>query len=119
MHRCIVYKCRRGLINVMKKISEKLLAYLRNVPKGKVTTYQRLAQIFKTHPRAVGSILKSNPTPIEIPCHRVVCSDGKIGGYKLGVQKKIELLKKEGVKIKGRKIALEIYKWKAVAKGKR
>ena len=119
MHRCMVYKCRRGLINMMKKISDKLLAYLKNVPKGKVTTYQQLAERFGTHPRAVGSILKSNPTPIVVPCHRVVCSDGGIGGYKLGVQKKIALLKKEGVKIKERKIALEIYKWKAAEKGKK
>jgi len=115
----MVYKCRRGLINMMKKISDKLLAYLKNVPKGKVTTYQQLAERFGTHPRAVGSILKSNPTPIVVPCHRVVCSDGGIGGYKLGVQKKIALLKKEGVKIKERKIALEIYKWKAAEKGKK
>lgn len=48
--------------------------------------------------RAVGNILNKNINP-EIPCHRVIRSDGKIGGYNRGVDKKAFLLKKEGVKI--------------------
>ena len=54
--------------------------------------------------RLVGRILAKNPTPGKIPCHRVVCSDGKIGGYSLGIKKKILLLLKERVKIKNNKI---------------
>jgi O6-methylguanine-DNA--protein-cysteine methyltransferase len=46
--------------------------------------------------RAVGNILNKNYDP-KIPCHRVVRSDGKTGGYNRGDKKKIELLKKEGV----------------------
>ena len=48
--------------------------------------------------RAVGNILNKNIKP-EIPCHRVIRSDGKLGGYNKGVDKKAFLLKKEGVKI--------------------
>ncbi len=110
----MIYKCLRRLIRVMKELSKKLLEYLKKVPKGKVTTYKHLAIRFKTHPRAVGSILRSNPTLIEVPCHRVVHSNGDIGGYKRGIEKKIALLKKEGVEIKRKKVRLEKCKWKTV-----
>ena len=63
--------------------------------KGKVTTYKKIANKLKTSPRAVASALAHNPYPIKIPCHRVIRSDGSIGGYKLGVRKKRQLLKKE------------------------
>jgi len=65
--------------------------------KGKVTTYKNIAQKLKTSPRAVGNALKNNPYPIKIPCHRVIRSNGKIGGFKLGVKKKQWLLRKEGI----------------------
>jgi O-6-methylguanine DNA methyltransferase len=52
--------------------------------------------------RAVGNILNKN-RDLKIPCHRVIRSDGKIGGYNRGIKKKIALLKKEGVKIKNKK----------------
>lgn len=104
---------------MMKEPSKKLLEYLKKVPKGKVMTYKQLAIKFKTHPRAVGSILKNNPTPVVIPCHRVVRSDGGIGGYKLGIQKKIALLKKEGVEIRRKKVMLEKHKWKLLLKDER
>ncbi len=79
---------------------------LRKVPKGKVTTYKEIAKALgNAHlARAVGLALNRNQTPIKIPCHRVVKSDGSVGGYKLGQNKKIELLKSEGIKIVNRKI---------------
>ncbi|MBM3309318.1 MAG: MGMT family protein, partial [Candidatus Altiarchaeales archaeon] len=49
--------------------------------------------------------LSKNPRPVKIPCHRVVHSDGRVGGYKLGVSEKIRLLKREGVAVKSGKIA--------------
>lgn len=51
--------------------------------------------------RAIGHALKMNKHPLEIPCHRVINSDGTIGGYNLGVAKKIRLLRSEGIEIKG------------------
>jgi len=49
--------------------------------------------------RAVGNILNKNTNP-KIPCHRVIKSEGKIGGYRRGIKKKTRLLKKEGARIK-------------------
>lgn len=75
---------------------------LKRIPKGKVTTYGRLAKAIK-HPRsarAVGNALNINPYAPTVPCHRVVRSNGQIGGYAAGSAKKIALLKKEGIAIK-------------------
>lgn len=77
---------------------------VKKIPKGKVTTYKILAKKLRMHPRKVGIILKSNKELIKIPCHRVVCSNGMIGGYMAGKRKKIELLKKEGIKIVNERI---------------
>lgn len=86
---------------------DKVLALTKKIPKGKVTTYKEIAKALKTKAyRAVGKALKNNKTPITIPCHRVVSSDGTLGGYKgkLNSKEKIRLLKKEGIEIKDNKI---------------
>lgn len=89
-------------MNLNKKIYKKLL----EVPKGKVTTYGELAKSigFKNGQRAVGKIMNQNPYPVIIPCHRVVKSDGKIGGYAYGDVIKSNMLIEEGIKIKNGKI---------------
>ncbi|MDH3501584.1 MAG: MGMT family protein [Nitrosopumilus sp.] len=89
-------------MNFDKKIYKKLL----EVPKGKITTYGELAKAvgLKNGQRAVGRIMNKNPYPVIIPCHRVVKSDGKIGGYAYGVETKSSMLEKEGIKIKDGKI---------------
>ena len=72
-----------------------------NIPPGKVATYGQLASSVG-NPRAargIGKILNKNPRPIIVPCHRVVCSDGHIGGYMYGKERKISLLLKEGIPI--------------------
>jgi methylated-DNA-[protein]-cysteine S-methyltransferase len=79
---------------------------LKKIPKGKVTTYKALASALNTKAyRAIGQILKRNPNPIKVPCHRVVKSSGEIGGYQ-GTNTKIKanLLKKEGIQISKGKI---------------
>lgn len=83
---------------------------VKKIPKGKVTTYRLLAKKLGTSPRAVGRMLHSNPKLIEVPCHRVVRSDGSLGGYSVGAGTKIKLLKKEGVEIRG-KIDLKRFLW--------
>ncbi len=80
----------------MISFSGKVYEETRKIPKGKTVTYKELA-ILAGRPkawRAVGNILAKNFNP-DIPCHRVVRSDGKIGGYNRGMDKKILLLKKE------------------------
>jgi methylated-DNA-[protein]-cysteine S-methyltransferase len=72
-----------------------------NIPPGKVATYGQLASSVG-NPRAargIGKILNKNPRPIIVPCHRVVCSDGHIGGYMYGKERKITLLLNEGIPI--------------------
>ncbi len=54
--------------------------------------------------RAVGRALAVNPMPVVIPCHRVVCSDGRVGGYSKGIARKIELLTAEGIEIEDGKV---------------
>ena len=79
---------------------------LLKVPKGRITTYGDLAKTMglKNGQRAIGVIMKNNPFPVIIPCHRVVRSDGKIGGYTYGEMVKFKMLTKEGIKIKDGKI---------------
>jgi methylated-DNA-[protein]-cysteine S-methyltransferase len=94
----------------MLMIREKVFKIVSKVPRGKVITYKIVADKAGTSPRAVGSIMRSNPYPIEVPCHRVVMSDGGIGGYSgsnlNNIKKKIVLLKSEGVEVRDGKIDL-------------
>ena len=84
---------------------EKVLELTKKIPKGKITTYKIIAEKLKTRAyRAVGIALHNNKRPITIPCHRVVNSDGFIGGYAKGIKQKIKLLKKEGINIKNKNI---------------
>ena len=89
-------------MNLDKEIYKKLL----EVPEGKITTYGELAKAvgFTNGQRAIGTIMNKNTYPVIIPCHRVVKSDGKVGGYAYGEEIKIKILKKEGIKIKDGKI---------------
>jgi len=73
-----------------------VLNIVRKIPRGKTLTYKEVA-IRAGKPRAyrvVGNILNKNYDP-KIPCHRVIRSDGKIGGYNRGTKNKLSLLKKE------------------------
>lgn len=73
------------------------------IPEGKVTTYGDIARALGRPgaSRAIGRILNRNPNPIATPCHRVIKSDGKLGGYAFGKIRKKELLKKEGLCFNG------------------
>lgn len=86
--------------------SKKVLDLTANIPRGKVTTYSELAKALSSPKaaRAVGNTLKNNRHPITIPCHRVIKSNGEIGGYSRGQNIKIALLKKEGISITDGKI---------------
>lgn len=83
-----------------------VLRKLRLVPKGKVTSYKSLARVVgaPAAARAVGNAVNKNPEAPVVPCHRVVYSDGRLGGYAHGPAMKIELLASEGVMVKDGKI---------------
>jgi methylated-DNA-[protein]-cysteine S-methyltransferase len=88
---------------------ERVYAKLREVPKGKVTTYGDLARVLGTGPRAVGQAMRCNPYAPDVPCHRVVASDGGIGGFRgwltgEPIDEKIALLQTEGLVILENKI---------------
>ena len=87
-------------------LEQRVYKKLAQVPPGKVTSYGELAKAvgLKNGQRVIGQIMKKNPYPVIIPCHRVVKSDGKIGGYAYGDKIKTNMLKKEGLAIKDGKI---------------
>lgn len=78
----------------------------KKIPLGKVSTYSRIASYIscpKSY-RAVGNALNKNPFAPEVPCHRVVRSDGFLGGFAFGINKKKTLLKKEGIEFQENKV---------------
>jgi methylated-DNA-[protein]-cysteine S-methyltransferase len=89
-------------LNLEHEVYKKLL----QVPKGKVTTYSELAKAvgLKNGQRTIGRIMNKNPFPVIVPCHRVILSNGKIGGYAWGEKIKTNMLSKEGIEIKKGKI---------------
>lgn len=106
----------------VKEISftEKVLNFITDfIPPGKVATYKDVAQGIGSplSARAVGTSLKKNNLPIIIPCHRVISSNRKIGGYfgskdlsSPNVQKKILLLESEGLEVVNGKIDLKRFR---------
>lgn len=85
--------------------NERCYELLKLIPEGKVTTYSEIAKALNTRAwRAVGSAMAKNKNLLIIPCHRVVRSDGNIGQYALGADKKAELLLREGVDISNGKV---------------
>lgn len=93
-------------MNLQQKVYKKLL----EVPKGQITTYGDLAKAvgLKNGQRAIGRIMNQNPYPVIIPCHRVIMSTGKIGGYAYGEHVKTKMLNDEGIEIEnGRILELE------------
>ena len=85
------------------KFQLKVWNYLKYIPKGKVKTYKQVAIAIKrpNSARAVANACGKNPYAPKIPCHRVIRSDGGLGGYsgRGGIKKKLELLRLEKVKI--------------------
>ena len=85
----------------MTKFQEKVYKVVSEIPKGQTLTYKEVALVVGSPKayRAVGNALNKNPFLGTVPCHRVIRTDGKTGGYVLGEKKKLELLKKEKVKL--------------------
>tara|TARA_Y100001970_G_C14226333_1_gene855914 strand:+ start:18 stop:500 length:483 start_codon:yes stop_codon:yes gene_type:complete len=81
--------------------SAKVISKLKEIPFGSTVSYKDVAIELENSKaaRAVGRINKYNPIAIIIPCHRVISSNGSLGGYNAGLEKKIYLLKHEGANI--------------------
>ena len=94
---------------------ERVYEYLKTVPKGRVTTYGMIARAIG-YPRAarqVGNALHRNPTPVVIPCHRVVNREGRLAPAFAfgGIEKQAQLLRSEGVEVKDGYVDIEKYIW--------
>jgi len=81
------------------RVFQKIYHVVSLIPKGKVLTYKRVAELAGIkNPRVVGFAMHSNKDVKHVPCHRVVGSTGKLTGYaRGGIQRKREILEKEGV----------------------
>jgi methylated-DNA-[protein]-cysteine S-methyltransferase len=86
-------------LDLCSKFQQRVLRAEHGIPRGSVSTYQRIAKHLRNvnAARAVGGALANNPFPIIIPCHRAIRSDGTLGGYQGGLEMKRTLLKMEGV----------------------
>jgi len=82
----------------MPTFTEKVYAVVAKIPRGKTMTYAEVARRAGNPraARAVGTIMHNNSDTKRVPCHRVIRSDGTVGGYARGIKKKIELLRREG-----------------------
>lgn len=100
--------------NVMKTFKELVYEITSKIPKGKVATYKQVARLAGNPKasRAVGLFMKINPNAPQVPCHRVVGSDGKLTGYSGGgTSVKKKMLIKEGVNFKNSSIDLSSSMW--------
>ena len=85
------------------KFQIKVWNYLKKIPKGKVKTYKQIAKAIgmPKAARAVANACGKNPYAPKIPCHRVIRSDGGLGGYsgRGGIKQKLKLLRSEKIAI--------------------
>lgn len=93
--------------------AQRIYVFVSKIPMGKVSTYGRTSvaagQAGKS--RWVGWVLNKNTDP-EVPCHRVVMENGAVGGYNKGKNRKVMVLRREGIEIKKGKINLDKFGWK-------
>jgi methylated-DNA-[protein]-cysteine S-methyltransferase len=104
----MVGRIKAGRIERGMSFSEKVWALTSRIPRGKVATYGQIAEKLGTHAyRAVGVALGRNPHAPQVPCHRVVGSDGRLTGFAGGLTKKKRMLQAEGVVCKGDRVNLK------------
>jgi methylated-DNA-[protein]-cysteine S-methyltransferase len=100
-------------LDLCPPFQQKVLLAEYGIPRGRVSTYKRIAAHLGVAggARAVGNALATNPFPIVIPCHRAIRSDGTLGGYQGGLSMKRTLLEQEGISIdeRGRVLSPDLY----------
>ena len=99
-------KSKKEIFSILKKkgfsdFQMRVYAAALEIPRGRTRSYKWVAQRIKNPGayRAVGSALNKNPYPVAIPCHRVIKSDGSVGGFSRGKRAKMRLLCLEGIDI--------------------
>ncbi|CAG8959504.1 hypothetical protein HYFRA_00001403 [Hymenoscyphus fraxineus] len=99
---------------------QRVYTLLNQIPSGRISSYAALSRALSSSPRAVGGALRRNPFAPEVPCHRIICADGNIGGFKGEAQdapskinqtEKLRLLKGEGVLFDGNGKLLDEKRW--------
>ncbi|HOM68196.1 MAG TPA: MGMT family protein [Candidatus Paceibacterota bacterium] len=94
-------------------LKNEIFEIVRIVPKGQVISYKQIALKIKNknYSRLVGKIIATNKNWPEIPCHRVIYHNGKIGRWSLkgGSKRKVQLLKTEGIVIKNNRVPKEFF----------
>lgn len=104
-------KTEKDVIEALKyntKFERDVLVATFKIPKGKVSTYKRIAEKIGRPKscRAVANALHKNPLWPIVPCHRVICSDGSFGGPKKGAEGRRNRVAKEGIPIENGKVKL-------------
>ncbi len=96
-----------------KSFTESVFAKTKLIPRGKVSTYKLLAKAIGNPraARAVGNALNKN-CDSRVPCHRVIRSDGNVGGFRDGTIAKIKLLRKEGAEVNKGKVLFNKFLYK-------
>jgi len=103
-----ITQIKSGQVAESMSFNEKVWALTARIPKGRVATYGQIARKLNTRGyRAVGNALNRNPYAPDVPCHRVVGSDGSLTGFASGVKKKAQLLTAEGVQLVAGRVRLE------------
>ncbi len=97
-----------GFLGNKTEFEKEVLATTFKVPKGKVSTYKKIAEkIGRPRAyRAVGNALHKNPLAPIVPCHRIIRSDGGFGGDKTEAESRRKLLEKEGIPIYERRVKI-------------
>ncbi len=95
----------------MTSFKGRVFSAAKRIPRGKVSTYGAVAKAIgdPAAARAVGNALNKSPGMTSCPCHRVVRSNGAVGGFASGTKAKIALLRKEGVAVKSGRVDLRKY----------
>lgn len=103
----------------MDSFYQKVYKQVSKIPKGKVSTYGSIAKSLNSSAyRTVGTAMNKNPYSIKkknriyVPCHRVINSNGKVGGFASGTKKKISMLKSEGIEVINGRVDLRKYLYK-------
>ena len=92
---------RAGRLRPEMSFNQKVWAITARIPQGEVTTYGEVARAIGSKGyRAVGNALNRNPYAPEVPCHRVVGSNGALTGFAAGLEKKTKMLTAEGIIVK-------------------
>lgn len=98
---------RAGRLHPKMNFNQKVWALTARIPAGSVSTYAAIAHKLGTRAyRAVGQALHHNPYSPGVPCHRVVASDGRLGGFAMGLPMKVKMLAAEGVRVERERVNL-------------